>query len=71
MQLPQLSVYTDCPGHVQLAPWVLRGNLRAKAVGAGMQYTREERVAEGGQKPARGQRVAGSIAETLHSGDII
>ena len=49
MQLPQLAVYTDCPGYVQPATWVSRGNHRAEAVGASRQRTREERVAEGGQ----------------------
>ena len=56
VQLPQLAVYTDCPGHVQPAPWVWRGNHRAESVGAGRWQTREERAAEGGENPAHGQR---------------
>ena len=52
VQLPQLAVYTDCPGHVQPAPWVWSGNHRAEAVGAGRRQTREERAAEGGENPA-------------------
>ena len=56
VQLPQRAVYTDCPGHVQPAPWVWRGNHRAEAVGAGRRQTREERAAEGAENPAHGQR---------------
>ena len=76
MQLPQLAVYTDCQGHVLPAPWVLRGDRRAEAVGAGRWQTREERVAEGGENPAQeraslSRESAGAIAETCHSADII
>ena len=48
------------PTHVQLSPWVSRGDCRAEAVGAGRQWSREERAAEGGENPAHGQRVCWS-----------
>ena len=71
VQLPQLAVYTDCPGHVQPAPWISRGGITEQRL---LELTGSGPERRGPQREERtlcmGRESAGAIAETLHSGDI-